>query len=83
MATNTQALLDSNAAAHDEALDEVLKHLKLKPRTARGIAALCSCSRPTAYARIIALEKLRKIKLKRTEIREGKSGPTATLFALA
>lgn len=83
MAVNTDKLLESNAMAHDEALDRVLKELKKKPLTARGVAALCDCSKPTAYARIIALETKRKIKLVRSEVREGKSGPPSTLFTLA
>lgn len=67
--------------AHDEALRRVLSELESGPRTARAIAAALDCSKPTAYARIQALEDT-GVKLHRSVVREGRTGPCSITFEL-
>lgn len=69
--------------AHDEALARVLAVLRDEgPSTARDIAAATDCSKPTAYARIEALESRGDVKIYRTVKRQGKSGPQSIAFSL-
>lgn len=67
---------------YHETLNKVLSLLKSKPRTALEIAKLTKCSKPTAYARLQALKKA-GVRLARTKVRQGSTGPAATAYSVA
>jgi predicted transcriptional regulator len=55
--------------------------LKKQPSTARMIATALKVSKPTAYARVREIEKA-GLSVKRTRVRQGLTGPLATVFYL-
>lgn len=70
------------AATKTEKLDALLDCLRAKPATARALADALGCTKPTAYARLAALEA-QGHKLQRTTVREGSTGPKSVAYSLA
>ena len=64
-----------------DAVDALAAVLRARPLTAAAIARIFHCARPIAYARIRALRD-RGVRLVETEIREGRTGPTSTAYAI-
>jgi DNA-binding IclR family transcriptional regulator len=68
-------------SAHERSLDALAALLKRKARTAREIAAVTGCSKPTAYARIAALQARGDRVFEVTE-REQRPGPASRAFGI-
>ncbi len=64
------------------ALARIRQLLSEQPRTALEISIITKCSKPTAYAQLQQMKK-QGVKLTKTKIRQGASGPAATAYAIA
>lgn len=71
----------SSRKGYEETLGALHAMLKAKPMTARAVARVLKCCKPTAYQRLRELRK-RGAVLLRVKVRESVTGPESTAYGV-